>query len=301
MTDSKKKRLEQKILELALEKGITPEVLRANIDAVKHPTVHPVRDLSDHVKDNKLNIGVISDTCLNSKHTRPDILHTAYAFFKQLDVPYVLHCGNITDGYLKSRTHAEHILFQDYLGMLEYIKEVYPNIGVPTYFIGGRNELTFFKRVVAKEKMVRGKKVRYKEKTNVCHDLEKQREDLVFLGWNDARVRVAPKVTIALASPESGSRKPYTVSHPMQKVLESYGGGEKPRIQLLGYYNQRWSGEHLGVDAHMVGTTQNQPPGGYSRGEPSHNLVVTVLQLRFRKDGSLAENGSTAIELPFYE
>ena len=72
----------------------------------------------------------------------------------------MLHCGNITDGYLRGPTHVEHIKNQGYYEMLAYIEEIYPNIGVPTYFIGGRNERTFFKRVIRKEK------------TNVCEDIE---------------------------------------------------------------------------------------------------------------------------------
>lgn len=300
MTTSKKnKKLEEKILTLAKEKRLNPQELRNVIDAIKHPSAHPVCDLSSHVKDNQLTIGVISDTCLNSKYERLDILHTAYNFFKQFKVPYVLHCGNFTERYSKGGddTLVEHILYQDYGGMLEHIDEVYPNLGVPTYFIGGRNERSYFKRIL-KEKDDDG--FIWKEKTNVCHDLNDLRKDLNFLGWHNAKVRIAPKTTLALASPKSGSRKPYTISHPIQKIIESYGGGEKPDVQVVGYYNQRWSGEHLGVKAIMIGTTQNQPPENYSNAEPSHTLGALVLKFKF-KNGALTEDGLTEIDIPFYE
>ena len=42
------------------------------------PSAYPVCDLSSHVKNNELTIGVVSDTCLNSRYERLDILHTAY-------------------------------------------------------------------------------------------------------------------------------------------------------------------------------------------------------------------------------
>jgi len=300
MTTSKKnKKLEEKVLALARQKHLNPQELRNIVDAIKHPSSHPVKDLSAHVKDNQLTIGLISDTCLNSKYARSDILHTAYNFFKKLKVPYVLHCGNFTERYAKGGedTLVEHILHQDYGGMLEHIKGLYPDIGVPTYFIGGRNERSFFKRVV-KEKDEDD--FVWKEKTNVCHDLEDLREDLNFLGWHTAKVRIAPKTTLALTSPKNGSRKPYTISHPIQKIIESYGGGEKPDVQVVGYYNQRWSGLHLGVNAIMVGTAQNQPPENYSDAEPSHTLGALVLKFRF-KNGALVGNGLTEIDVPFYE
>ena len=271
MTNSRKNRkLEEKIMDLALEKHLTAQEMRAIVDAVKHPSSYPVQDLSAHVKDNQLAIGIISDTCLNSKYARLDILNTAYDFFKRSNVPYVLHCGNITEGYAKGDTHVEHILHQDYDGMLDYIQQNYPDIGVPTYFIGGRNERSFFKRMVVmvdeegdNYESEDYKQSVWKEKTNVCQDLEMLRKDFNFLGWHNAKVRIAPRTTLALASPKSGSRKPYTISHPIQKIIESYGGGEKPDVQVVGYYNQRWSGIHLGINAIMVGTTQNQPPENY--------------------------------------
>ena len=34
----------------------------------------------------------------------------------------------------------------------------------------------------------------------------------------------------------------HILSHPTQKIIESYGGGEKPDVQIVGYYNQRWAG-----------------------------------------------------------
>lgn len=292
MTNQKKEQKREKnlekILKIAEEKRMTPQELLKNIDATKHPSAYPVCDLSPHVKNNQLTIGVVSDTCLNSMYERLDILHTAYQLFERLKVPYVLHCGNITDGYLRGPTHVEHIKNQGYYEMLDYIGEVYPNIGVPTYFIGGRNERTFFKRVISKQK------------TNVCEDIENVREDLKFLGWHTAKVRIASNTTLALASPKSGSRKPYTVSHPIQKILESYGGGEKPDVQIVGYYNQRWSGVHLGVHALMIGTLQNQPPEGYSDAEPAHNLGALVLKLKFR-NGAIEKNGLIEGEIPFYD
>ena len=118
---------------------------------------------------------------------------------------------------------------------------------------------------------------------------------------HNAKIQIASKTTLALASPKGGSRKPYTISHPMQKILESYGGGEKPDVQIVGYYNQRWSGVHLGVNAIMIGTTQNQPPEGYSDAEPSHTLGALVLKFKFNKNGSIANNGLTEVDIPFYD
>lgn len=290
-----KKRFESDIIKLASELGLTPQELRHNIDATKHPSSYPVGDLSSHVRNDQLTIGIVSDTCLNSKYARLDILHTAYAWFKELNVPYVLHCGNVVEKYLEGPTHVAHVVNQSYPKMLGVVSEVYPDIGVPTYFIGGRNERSYFKRIV--KDFVTKKS----EKTNVCDDLHEQRNDLVFLGWHNAKIRIAPKTTLALASPKSGSRKPYTISHPIQKIIESYGGGEKPDIQVVGYFNQRWNGVHLSVDAHMIGTMQNQPPENYSDAEPSHTLGALVLKLQFNKNGTLTANGTSIGEIPFYE
>lgn len=292
---SERKKLERELLEQALHQNLTPKELRSVIEAAKHPSSHPGCDLSSQVRNNELTIGIVSDTCLNSKYERLDILHTAYRWFKDLNVPYVLHCGNVVEKYLAGPTHVDHVIYQSYDRVLDHIKKVYPNIGVPTYFIGGRNERSYFARIA------RNRETGRSEKTNICADLHETRKDLSFIGWHNARVLIAPKTTLALASPKSGSRKPYTISHPIQKIIESYGGGEKPDIQVVGYFNQRWNGVHVGVEAHMIGTMQNQPPENYSDAEPSHTLGALVLKLQFNKNGTMAQNGIRTGEIPFYE
>lgn len=299
--DEKDKEKREKLLKLFKEKkGTNIETARAMIEAEVHPSTRPTLDLSSYVKDGKVDIGVISDTCFNSKYLVLDKVHTVYRHFRELGASYILHCGNVVEKFVNRKIDVENSIHADYNVMLDSFERWMPNIGIKTYFIGGK-----------KEESYEGKKIKFLnqetglwevEEIDIIEDLNSY-ENLEFLGWNNARIKASEKVTIALASPSSGSRKPYTISYPMQKLIESYGGGEKPTIQLLGYYNKRWDGIHRDVFSLMVGTLQNQIPQQYAKQEPSHTLGALVLRLSFDKDGSLLNgwNGITVRDIPFYE
>lgn len=298
--EEKNKSLKEKLLLLAKQSGTAPETFRALIEAEKHPSTQPTKDLSNCVKNKTIDIGVVSDTCFNSKYQRLDLVHTVYRHFKEMDVAFVLHCGNLVERFITKKQHAENSKEPDYFEMIKALQKWAPKTDLTTYFIGGRNEESYLGKKVSK--LLDQKEEEWvTEEIDLIRDIEKSLPQYEFLGLNNARIRVSGKVTIAIASPSSGSRKPYTISYPMQKLIESYGGGEKPTIQLLGYYNKRWEGIHRDVYALMIGTLQNQIPQAYAKQEPSHTLGAVVLRLKFDKDGSLASNGITVRDIPFYE
>ena len=300
MVEEKLKVKKEEAVKLAKESKIDVNTFKAVIEAEVYHSVKPNLDLSSYIKEGKVDIGVVSDTCFNSKYQRLDLVHTVYRHFQELGVSYVLHCGNIVEKYIKNRLDVENSIQVDYDAMLSSFEQWMPNIGVKTYFIGGRNEESYNNKKISSRDPATGEW--NVEEINLIEDLSSY-ENLEFLGWNNARIKVSDKVTIALASPSSGSRKPYTISYSMQKLIDSYGGGEKPTIQLLGYYNKRWDSISKDVFAIMIGTLQNQIPQQYAKQEPSHTLGGLVLRLNFDKKGNLEKgwNGITIRDIPFYE
>ncbi len=289
--------LEERLLKAANEKRVHPDTLRSIIEDEKHPSTSPTLNVSNHIKDNSLAFGVVSDTCFNSQYQRLDLVHTTYRHFKESNVSFVLHCGNLIDKFIGKNQASENFIHLEYFDMISALKDWVPNIGVSTYYIGGRNEASYKgKKVFAEDD---GDIV--KIEADIPEDIAKVRKDLEFIGWHNARVKLTDKTTIAIASPPSGTRKPYTISHPMTSIVESYGGGEKPTIQLVGYYNKSWEGLHRGVVTIMVPTLQNSLPIAYSKAEPSHALGAYVLKLKFKEDGSLAQNGIKKVKIAFYD
>lgn len=298
MTEKKSKNdgLQEKLLEIARQQNINPKQLQALMESEKYRAAAPTIDLSDHVKNGKVVFGALSDTRINSRWMRPDIYKSLYAKFKEEGASYVFHCGDITDGYMRYATHIEDQIFQSYDEMLEIFfdpkrPEGYPSIGVDTYFIGGNFDKTFFKR-----------KDEDGEKTNVCLDINARRKDLVFAGWNGATIKIAPKTTLRLSHPLPGigSRKPYAISHPVQKKAAAFGGGQKPDILLSGYFQKRFEFEARGIDIQMIGSCIGQTPFDSERDISAPAIGGVLFEVYFNKDGSI-KKPVVSFDIPLYD
>lgn len=292
---SKVESLKEELFTIVKDYNINPKQLEALIEAEKYRSTAPTIDLSKHVTDGKVVFGALSDTRLNSKYMRPDFYKSLYAKFKEEGVSYVFHCGDITDGYMRYKTHPEHQITQSYDEMLEHFlnpkkPEGYPLIGVNTYFIGGNIDGTFLRR-----------KNEDGEKTNVCIDIEQKREDLVFAGWNEATVKIASKTRVMISHPLPGlgSRKPQAISQPLQAKLEAFGAGQKPDILLMGYFQRRYEFPGTkGVMSYMIPSCISQTPHDSEKNIQAPALGGMIFEVYFNKDGSMKEIVTN--ELPFY-
>ncbi len=299
MTKEKKGKLEslkEELFTVVKEYNINTKQLEALIDAEKYRSTAPKIDLSEHIKNGKVVFGALSDTRLNSKYGRPDIYRSLYSRFKEEGVSYVLHCGDITDGYMRYKGHVKDQIYQSYDAMLEIFfdskkPECYPSIGVDTYFIGGNIDATFLK-----------KKDEEGERTNVCLDIAKKRKDLIFMDWNAATIKIGPKARVTLSHPLPGlgSRKPYAISQPLQAMIDSISPGEKPDILLMGYFQRRYEFPGTkGFRSFMVPSSISQTPYDSERKIPAPALGGIIFEVYFNKDGSMGDVVST--DIPFYD
>ena len=281
---------------LAQKHNINPKQLEAMLESEKYHAAAPSIDLSDHVKEGKVVFGALDSTRLNSKWMRPDIYRSLYARFEQEGVAYVFHCGDMTDGYMRYKTHVNDVIYVDYSQMLEELfinskrPEAYPEIGVKTYFLGGNYDKTFFKR-----------KNEQKEMTNVCADIARVRPNLVFAGYNGATIKIAPKTTVQLSHPLPGigSKKPYTISYPVQKRVQAFGKGQKTDILISGYFQKRFEFKFQGVETQMIGSCISQTPIDAEKENPAPALGGVIFEVYFNKDGSFKELATT--DVPFYD
>lgn len=295
MAKSKDEELRTELLKVAQEHNIAPRQLEAMVDSELYRGAAPAIDLSKHVKKNKVVFGALDSTRLNSVWMRPDIYKSVYERFRQEKVSYVFHCGDITDGFMRYKTHVDDVIYHDYDEMLEMLldprqPEGYPFIGVKTYFIGGNYDKTFLKRRNEDGEM-----------TNVCTDIQNERRDLFFVGWNGATIRISPKATVRLSHPLPciGTRKPYAISWPLQRRVHAFGGGQKADILISGYFQKRFEFTFRGVESHMIGSCLSQTPIDAERDIPAPALGGVVFEVYFNKDGSFRE--LSTLDIPFYD
>ena len=175
-----------------------------------------------------IRFGLVSDTHLACKEERLDALNLQYDLFQKEGITRVLHAGNIVDGYIQKINGAS--VFESTVdGQVQYVIDNYPKRdGITTYFITGADHESWF----MKDGFNYGAYLNY-----VAHD--QGRMDLQYIGHVEADLTIKTKtkkdVIIRVAHPGGGC--PYARSYVAQKVVESYQGGEKPAILILGHHH----------------------------------------------------------------
>lgn len=110
---------------------------------------------------------------------------------------------------------------QDKVGFeaqLQDIKDNYPDVGLPTYFIGGNHDEKFLKQ----------------NGINICKAIETVRQDLVNLGFYDARLKLNG---IVINLHHGGGSLSYAKDYKMKKYLDSLPVENQPDIFALGHYH----------------------------------------------------------------
>lgn len=172
--------------------------------------------------------GLVSDTHLNNENERLDVLEAAYNEFSRQGIKDVFHAGNLIDG--EFRFNKYEIKNWGVHNQAQYVADIYPQReGITTHFITGTCHEGWYQDGS-------GLKVGwYIQK--VCE--ESGRKDLIHIGHVERDIVLKQKVgetRIRIMHPGGGSA--YALSYPGQKMVESFQGGEKPHILILGHYHK---------------------------------------------------------------
>lgn len=194
--------------------------------------------------------GAIGDNHMCSKYERNDVLNAMYDEFQRQGITTVYNTGNWIDGEARFNKHDLSVHGMD--NQIDYFIKNYPQrAGVTTYFIAGDDHEGWYTQ---REGIDIGKYTEFKAKAA-------GRDDLIYIGYMEADVSLPSpdgETVIRVLHPGGGSS--YATSYTAQKIVESYQGGEKPHILLIGHYHKA---EYLfcrGVHCVQTGTTQDQSP-----------------------------------------
>jgi predicted phosphodiesterase len=188
------------------------------------------------------SFGVVSDNHLGSKSERLDILREAYQDFKKSGINIVFNPGDIVDGENMYRGQVYELHTQGASGQANYFMKHYPKAaGITTYGILGNHPESFHKRSGI-----------------YFADLIKKREDFIVVAPIEADIMVGStnKCDIRLFHPRKGTA--YAISYQPQKIVESYSGGDKPEILLIGHFHKASYNFIRNVHVFQSGTTEDQ-------------------------------------------
>jgi len=195
------------------------------------------------------HFGVTSDNHLCSRHSRLDVLNAAYDHFRRQGITTVFNAGNWIDGEARFNK-AELVTAPGMDNQLDYLIDKYPlRAGITTHYIAGDDHEGWYAQ---REGIEIGNYLQIRA--------EKQgRTDLKYLGYAECDVELkcgSGSSVMRVLHPGGGSA--YATSYTAQKIVESYQGGEKPSVLIIGHYHKAEYGYPREVHCVQAGCTQDQ-------------------------------------------
>lgn len=298
---------ERTIEELADSLSLPPKDIRTALDVLRstgyivrlQPDGHArmgdiapggriVHRLADYRSGNRV-FGACGDNHLGSKHERIDVLNALYDLYAAEGVTEVYNTGNWIEGE-KGKLNFHDISVFGMDAQVDYFIKVYPRRkGITTFFVAGDDHEGWYQQREAVEigryAMLRAQ--------------QSGRQDLVYLGYGEADVELKAKRgsrIMRVVHPGGGSA--YALSYSLQKLVESYQGGEKPAVVLAGHYHKFDHNYYREVHIVQAGTTCDQSVFMRKQKIQAH-VGGCLIRLNQAPDGRITR---FAVEwVPFYD
>ena len=165
-----------------------------------------------------LKFAVVSDTHFWAKWAARDELWEFYDKAKEKWVECFVHACDMVDGcgvYKWQQFEQDKVWFEE---QLEDIKENYPNVWLPTYWIWWNHEEHFLKA----------------NGVNICKAIETVRQDLINLWFYDAKLNLNG---ILINLHHWGGSLSYAKDYKMKKYLDSLPVEWQPDVFVLWHYH----------------------------------------------------------------
>ena len=233
--------------------------------------------------------GFTTDNHLCNRHSRLDVLNLAYDHFQREGISIVYNAGNWIDGEARFNK-TELITAPGMDHQLDYMIDNWPvRKGIETHYIAGDDHEGWFQQ---REGIEIGRYLQMRAEQDGRHDLK-------YLGYGEADVALrfgSGSSVMRVVHPGGGSA--YAISYTDQKRVESYQGGEKPQIELVGHYHKFNYGYPREVHTLQGGCTTDQSMFMRKKRLQAH-VGYSIVRIKQDRDGAIAR---FAVEwCPFFD
>jgi hypothetical protein len=191
-------------------------------------TIEPAK--AEHKASHRITrIGVLGDNHLCNKHSRLDVLNAAYDRYAAEGIIRVYNTGNMIDG--EARFNRMELVTRPGLeAQCEYAANEYPvRSGIETKFICGDDHEGWYQQ---REVIEVGRYMQH-------YFEDAGRTDMEYIGYGECDVKlIQPGGSAVMRVVHPGGGSAYAHSYAIQKLVESYQGGEKPHVLLAGHYHK---------------------------------------------------------------
>lgn len=202
----------------------------------------------NHYVGKMTSFGVVADMHMCSNYERLDVLNEAYDTFAERGITAVLCPGNYVDG--ECRFNAHELKVRGIADQCHYAIGNWPTRkGITTYYVDGDDHEGWYQQ---REGIEFGRYLELEARAS-------GRSDLVYMGYMEADIELkAPKGSAIIKVIHCGGGSTYATSYTMQKLAESFQGGEKPAVVIAGHYHKADYCFPRAVHCVQGGTCQDQ-------------------------------------------
>lgn len=226
------------------------------------------------------HFGVVADTHLGSKYARLDVLNDLYDLYAGAGITRVYHAGNWIEGVARFNKYD---LLPGAHGMEEqvdmFVRDYPSRHNINTYFIDGDDHEGWFSQ---REGVEIGRFAEMK-----AH--RAGRADLRYLSYMEAYITLRHAKTGAtnrMLVQHPGGGSAYAESYTVQKIIESFQGGEKPAVLFCGHYHKMSYNLVRNVHAVQPGCTKDQDIWGRKK-RLHYTLGGVTIRMRMDDAGAI--------------
>jgi hypothetical protein len=180
-------------------------------------------------KGYEVRFGLTADNHLCSKYYRADVLNALYDIWEKQGIKTVYQCGNMVDGEMNFNRYDLCVPPGVEQQVDYFIKHWPQRKGISTKFICGDDHEGHYCRNAGIDF---GKMVMYAAQ-------KEGRKDLEYLGYMEYdKIYSAKNGQCKMRLIHAGGGSSYATSYSVQKIVESYQGGEKPNVLLVGHFHK---------------------------------------------------------------
>ena len=243
---------------------------------------------TNHLIGKPISFGVVADMHMCSTSERLDVLEAAYDEFARRKVTTVLCPGNYVDG--ESRFNQHELKAHGIADQCHYALDHWPQRkGIKTYYVDGDDHEGWFQQ---REGMEFGRYLHLEAQA-------RGRTDLTYLGYMEADFELkAPRGSSVVKLIHAGGGSSYAFSYAAQKLAESFQGGEKPSVAIIGHYHKMEYSFPRAVHCVQAGCCQDQTRFMRKRKLAAH-VGFCIITLQQDIKGSISRFGTEFF--PFWD
>jgi predicted phosphodiesterase len=239
-------KLEDKIQKEIAKLHLNEDEAMSILKTLRKTSERKIGSYNHHFSNKHVKFMVISDSHIGNKAFDEELLFKAFAYAKREGVEAIYHAGDITDG-TNMRDGQIYELEKHLIGFsnqVSYTKELFDKSPVKIYGILGNHDQAYMK------------------KSNGGADIGKELQgcckNFINLGFDEADIRFSDKVNMKLIHPNDGTA--YAPGYKLMKMIESFGGNEKPSIMFQGHYHKSLYMFSRNIHSYEAGTICGQTP-----------------------------------------